>query len=320
MTDLTVLRTAKQAFEEGLIEKNDYDSIKNAFLRAQQIKAGLDAGFISQGLYAQARDSFLHALDFSIVGTNSQLNTPARPSLISAEATQPSFHAIRTHSAIAPLQTDHKPSSMSSSSTPSPISTSPAFTPTYAAATPVTHAPVNVPAIVAISSSTSAAASSAIAFKSSSNGRLATSKKSMSGISISEDCVTVFNQIKTRSVYKWVIFCINAEGNEVIVEKVSPPNSNFETFRSGFPTDHCRYAVFDYRYQNADTQQSINKLVFVTWSPETSTIKMKMMYASTKDFFKGLLEGVNSELQATSLEELSEEEMRNRVHSALTRK
>ena len=33
-----VLRTAKAALDEGLIDQPDYDAVKNSFLRAQQIK------------------------------------------------------------------------------------------------------------------------------------------------------------------------------------------------------------------------------------------------------------------------------------------
>ncbi|PNH05968.1 hypothetical protein TSOC_007706 [Tetrabaena socialis] len=74
--DLAVLRTAKQALDEGLLNPEDYDFIKKAFLRAQQIKAGLDAGFIKEEDFVQARDSFLHSLDFALVGNTSSSPTP----------------------------------------------------------------------------------------------------------------------------------------------------------------------------------------------------------------------------------------------------
>lgn len=110
--DLAVLRTAKLAMAEGLIEQSDFDVIKKAFLKAQQIKAGMDAGerhfsliqqhcsaglcpfpnlvsrvlpiqlsrrdaicaraavppagFLREEDYMQARDSFLHSLDFQV--------------------------------------------------------------------------------------------------------------------------------------------------------------------------------------------------------------------------------------------------------------
>lgn len=69
MSDLAPLRTAKQALDEGLITTNDFDCVKVAFLKAQQIKTGVDAGFIRQDDYHKARDAFLHALDFQVMST-----------------------------------------------------------------------------------------------------------------------------------------------------------------------------------------------------------------------------------------------------------
>lgn len=69
--DLATLRTAKIALGEDLITQDDFLLIKKAFLKAQQIKAGLDAGFIREEDYQQARDSFLHSLDFTVSATMS---------------------------------------------------------------------------------------------------------------------------------------------------------------------------------------------------------------------------------------------------------
>lgn len=60
MTDC--LKTAKDALEQNLIEGSDYDQVKAAFLRAQQIRAGLDAGFIRQDDYDQIKQTFLQSL------------------------------------------------------------------------------------------------------------------------------------------------------------------------------------------------------------------------------------------------------------------
>jgi cofilin len=49
-------------------------------------------------------------------------------------------------------------------------------------------------------------------------------------------------------------------------------------------------------------------------------MRPKMMYASTKDFFKGFLDGIGAELQANEPSELSEEEMQERVVASMTRK
>lgn len=53
----------------------------------------------------------------------------------------------------------------------------------------------------------------------------------------------------------------------------------------------------------------MNKLVFMNWSPDSAKVKSKMMYASTKDFFKGHLDGISAEFQASELDEVTEQEV-----------
>lgn len=142
----------------------------------------------------------------------------------------------------------------------------------------------------------------------------------MSGIGLSDYCINIFNYIKTKSQYKWVIYKIDDGGSEVVVDQLGAPDSTYDQFIAALPSNQCRYGVFDYAYTNADTGQTINKLVFLHWAPDGSTTKSKMMYASTKDFLKSFLDGVGAEHQADSPEELNESEFRDRVHQSLTRK
>lgn len=59
------LRTAKAAFDEGLLDEHDVRVVRTAFLRAQQIRAGLDAGFIRESDYEAVKQSFLNSLNMS---------------------------------------------------------------------------------------------------------------------------------------------------------------------------------------------------------------------------------------------------------------
>lgn len=71
-----VLRTAKAALDEGLINDHDYDTVKSSFLRAQQIKAGLDAGFIPEAEFTNVKRAFLESLN---IGSSSNLtHAPAK--------------------------------------------------------------------------------------------------------------------------------------------------------------------------------------------------------------------------------------------------
>ena len=60
-------------------------------------------------------------------------------------------------------------------------------------------------------------------------------------------------------------------------------------------------------------------LLFLSRAPDTARIKAKMMYASTKDFFKGYLDGLSIELQGSDLDDISEQEASSAVRSSVTR-
>ncbi len=81
------------------------------------------------------------------------------------------------------------------------------------------------------------------------------------------------------------------------------------------PTTHPhQHAVFDYRAAAADGAP-LSKLVFFNWAPDAARVKAKMMYASTKDFFKGHLDGVSAEFQASEREEVAEAEVAEAVRA-----
>lgn len=48
---MDTLRDAKKAMDDGLIDQKDFEEIKKAWLKAQQIKAGIDAGDEFENLF-----------------------------------------------------------------------------------------------------------------------------------------------------------------------------------------------------------------------------------------------------------------------------
>lgn len=142
----------------------------------------------------------------------------------------------------------------------------------------------------------------------------------MSGIAVHDACVNLFNHIKLRSEYKWASYKLDDAGQAVVPDLLGAPDSTYAQFLATLPPDQCRFAVFDYAYQNADTGQTSQKLVFILWAPEAAPTKNKMMYASAKGLLKALLEGVGAEMQADSLSELQEAEVVARIAQSMSRK
>ena len=151
-------------------------------------------------------------------------------------------------------------------------------------------------------------------------GAPAATGKSLSGVAVTDDCLTVFNKVKMRtSDLQWATFRVEETEGSVLTAATGAVDGAYEDFVAALPEDDCRYAVYDYRYVNSE-ECEFRKLVFIVWNPDSARLKSKMLYASTKDFFKGRLSGIAVEIQATDYDEVSEEELRENIGGILTRK
>ncbi|GER50999.1 actin-depolymerizing factor family protein [Striga asiatica] len=124
----------------------------------------------------------------------------------------------------------------------------------------------------------------------------------VSGVAVQDDCKLRFLDLKAKRNYRYIIFKI--DGQRVVVEKLGQPSLDYDDFAAALPADECRYAVYDFDFVTSENCQK-SKIFFIAWSPDTSNVRMKMVYASSKDRFKRELDGIQVELQATEPSEMS---------------
>ncbi|RDX91583.1 Actin-depolymerizing factor 2, partial [Mucuna pruriens] len=105
-------------------------------------------------------------------------------------------------------------------------------------------------------------------------------------MAVHDDCKLRFLDLKARRTYRFIVYKIEEKQKQVIVEKLGEPAEGYENFTASLPADECRYAVYDFE------------------SPDTSKVRSKMIYASSKDRFKRELDGIQIELQATDPTEM----------------
>ncbi|KAH9997931.1 actin-depolymerizing factor homology domain-containing protein, partial [Russula vinacea] len=118
-------------------------------------------------------------------------------------------------------------------------------------------------------------------------------------------CLTVFQDLKLRKKYKYIIFILNKEKTEIIVEKTST-STDYDDFIADLPENECRWGVYDLEFQKEDGGQR-NKIIFYQWSPDTAKIKDKMVTASSRDALRRSLVGIAIEIQGTDYSEVAHE-------------
>jgi len=133
-----------------------------------------------------------------------------------------------------------------------------------------------------------------------------------SGIAVDDECKLKFLELKTKRTHRFIIYKIEEEQKQVIVEKVGEPNLSYEDFAASLPADECRYAVYDFDFM---TEENVPKsrIIFIAWSPDISRVRNKMIYASSKDRFKRELDGIQVELQATDPTEMGIDVIQSRA-------
>ncbi|KAE8685109.1 Actin-depolymerizing factor 1 [Hibiscus syriacus] len=125
---------------------------------------------------------------------------------------------------------------------------------------------------------------------------------------VGDDCKLKFLELKAKRNHRFILYKIDETTREVVVEKLGGPQDI-----EALPENQCRYAVFDYDFVTDENCQK-SKIFFFTWAPDTSRVRSKMLYASSKDKFKRQLDGIQFELQATDLSELSLDIIKDRAH------
>ncbi|KAL3623054.1 Actin-depolymerizing factor 4 [Castilleja foliolosa] len=132
-------------------------------------------------------------------------------------------------------------------------------------------------------------------------------------MAVHDDCKLRFSELKAKRTHRFIVFKIEEKQKQVVVEKVGKPTASYDDFAATLPPDECRYCVYDFDYVTADKCHK-SKIFFIAWSPDTSRIRNKMIYASSKNRFKTELDGIQVELQATDPTEMSLDVIKSRVY------
>jgi cofilin len=125
------------------------------------------------------------------------------------------------------------------------------------------------------------------------------------GVIVSEDVVSSFPLFKLKQGefnLRYFIYVIK-DKKEVIIEKRGPPDSTYEDFVAALPPDDCRYGLIDVEFETDDGRPT-SKLVFISWNPDTASVRPKMLYAGSKEALKSVLIGVGIQINATDHSEL----------------
>jgi len=144
-----------------------------------------------------------------------------------------------------------------------------------------------------------------------------------SGVSVSPECISAFNELKLGKDIKWIIYKISDDWKEIVVEETSKDGewSDFREKllnakskdRKGKEGIGGRYAVFDVQYELESGEGTRNKITFISWCPDDAPQYPRMMYSSSKDAIKRALNGLAVDIQANDADDIEYDSVISRV-------
>ena len=125
------------------------------------------------------------------------------------------------------------------------------------------------------------------------------------GVVVDDEVANTFQGFKLQSSgFKLRYYIYKIEDKKTIkIEKSGPRENSYEDFCSDLPEKDCRYGLIDLDFKSDDGRPT-SKLVFITWNPDTASIRDKMLYSGSKEAIKTALSGVGIHINATDHAEL----------------
>eukprot|EP00544_Gedaniella_sp_CCMP2646_P011302 CAMPEP_0202494194 /NCGR_PEP_ID=MMETSP1361-20130828/10991_1 /ASSEMBLY_ACC=CAM_ASM_000849 /TAXON_ID=210615 /ORGANISM="Staurosira complex sp., Strain CCMP2646" /LENGTH=142 /DNA_ID=CAMNT_0049124617 /DNA_START=40 /DNA_END=468 /DNA_ORIENTATION=+ len=125
------------------------------------------------------------------------------------------------------------------------------------------------------------------------------------GVAVADEVASSFEAFKLKKgEFKLRYFIYKIENKEIIViEKKGSIDKGYDDFVADLPEDDCRYGIIDLEFETDDGRPT-SKLVFISWNPDTASIRPKMLYSGSKEAIKSALNGVGIHINATDHSEL----------------
>jgi len=109
---------------------------------------------------------------------------------------------------------------------------------------------------------------------------------------------------------------LHVDASKETVELTTAKNVTLDTLKSEFPSDEPRFTLFNYQHTYENTPY--NQTVFIYYCPDSSKVKLKMLYSTVKAVVTGASEElglkIEKKLEITEAGEITEKYLNSELH------
>lgn len=134
-----------------------------------------------------------------------------------------------------------------------------------------------------------------------------------SGVKVDPQCIEAYNEFKMGKKDAFIIMGFNEDLTRIVVlhrekkdktlgDSIREKNSQWSHMIDLLPRDDVRYVIAEVNFILCDVART--DIVFVSWAPDTTSIKRRMIMASSSSGLKRTLDGIKVNVQACSYPDL----------------
>jgi cofilin len=118
---------------------------------------------------------------------------------------------------------------------------------------------------------------------------------------VEDSCLSAFQELKSKREINTVIYRLSDNLETVILDFKG--NLTHDELLESLPAAEPRFVVYDLVFATSDGSRR-EMIVMISWSPETTEIKQRMVHSSSYDTLRNMLDGVQVYVQATELSDV----------------
>ncbi|CAM9355632.1 unnamed protein product [Heterosigma akashiwo] len=124
------------------------------------------------------------------------------------------------------------------------------------------------------------------------------------GVGVDDAVSAQFDEFKLqRAPYNLRFYTYKIEDGNITIDTTGPREATWDDFCENFQPGEPKYGLFDLEYETQDGRPT-SKLVLLSWSPDDSNVRKKMLYAGSVAALKSVLVGVTVHITATDASEM----------------
>jgi len=124
---------------------------------------------------------------------------------------------------------------------------------------------------------------------------------------VPDEVMQQYNHLQREHKFHYLVFRIENK-KTIVLDSALPTEEKFvygDFHKKVTSIKEPRFIIIDYHTNTPDNRQ-VDKVVFISWIPDTAPVGQKMVYASAAENFKKKLPGIAKSHQATDQREMEE--------------